>query len=141
MRRVASVTPKGHLVQFSLTLTAPQSDRCSNRHQIIVRSNGDVIVVDVHRCTVNGKIARQIIGFQSDSPYTASGTVHVDKTVESCRDRLIAIIQLHAGILFQDLVAQHLHRAVPQSRRSFPRKIRLRFRLENEIQQSAEFAN
>src|ERR1035438_6349805 len=73
---------EANLVQLQAApVTPPQDDLCSDREQVLLTADGNVVVISADECLVDRIMLRYVVCDLGDAPDLASGAIDVDHTV------------------------------------------------------------
>src|ERR1700722_19030143 len=104
-------------------------------------ADGDVIVIDHNGGRMDGKIARQVVGFQRNTANTTGGAVDIEKAMEAGIELPVVISgKAPTGVVGSDAVCEDLHGFASDSIRFFPLKVRLRRWLKYGAEHAAELS-
>ena len=132
---------EANLVQLQLRLVAAssQGDLCSDREQVLLAADGDVVVVRADDGLADGRALRHFVRDLGDAPDGVRGAVNVDHAVIADENHLPGTAaEEEIRVLFGDAIFENLHGSATERIGFEPRDLRFGGRPEETANEPAE---
>ena len=106
---------EAYLVQVGFVAAFLEYNLRSDRHQVVVAANGNIVVILADRGCVDGISLRHIVGRFGDAPHAVRGAVDVDHAVIANGDHLNRTYsEVEIRVFLGHAIVEDLHRSIAE---------------------------